>query len=200
MMTRYKGKIYGWDVVNEAMAEDGVGLKPTIWSNHLGPNFIPEAFHLARKMDPSTKLYINDYWVEGINAKSTGFLNYVKKLRSEGVPIDGVGFQCHFKSGAVPPTLEENLKRFADIGVEVAITEFDVGIDVPPDAAKLEQQAKDFAQVFQICQNIPKCVGVTHWSWTDRYSWLRDTQPCMWDNDFQPKPAVAAVQAVLKGK
>lgn len=191
-MTHYKGKIYAWDVVNEVFEWNGQ-LRNSIWSNHFGESFIADAFTLARKADSSAKLYINDYGIEAVNTKSTGLYNLVKKLKAQGVPIDGVGFQSHFSSGSVPGNFAENLKRFTALGVEVAITELDMVTK-----GSQEQQAKDYAKVFEICENVSKCVGVTVWGFTDKYSWIKSGGPCMWDANFNPKPAVAAVQAVLK--
>lgn len=196
-MTRYKGKIYGWDVVNEAMGGRG-DLRNSTWTNYFGESYISEAFILARKVDPSTKLYINEFGTESNNTKTRALFNLVKKLKGQGVPIDGVGFQCHFKAGKVPGDFEKVLKWFTTLGVEVAITEMDIGI-TDTSAAQLEQQAKDYAAVYKACQDVSKCVSVTAWGFTDKYSWLKPTKPCMWDENIKPKPAVAAVEAVLKG-
>lgn len=195
-MTRYKGKIYGWDVVNEAMGGNG-GLRDCIWTNYFGETYISEAFKLARQVDPSTKLYINDFGTESNNTKTRALFNLVKKLKGQGVPIDGVGFQGHFTAGKVPSDFENVLRWFTTLGVEVAVTELDIGIK-DTSAAQLEQQAKDYAAVYKACQDVSKCVSVTAWGFTDKYSWLKRTKPCMWDENFNPKPAVAAVEAVLK--
>lgn len=197
MMTRYKGKIYAYDVVNEVWAENGKGLKKTLWSDALKNTFVPEAFHLARKMDPDAKLYINEYGIEGNNSKTVGFYNYVKSLKSQGVPIDGVSFQCHFRAGHVPTDFQKVLEWFTTLDVDVGITELDIGI-ANSSAAHLKQQAADYAFVYKSCVNVKRCVSVTVWGFTDKFSWLKPTKPCMWDEDFKPKPAVAAVEAVLK--
>lgn len=197
MMTRYKDKIYAYDVVNEVWANNGKGMKKTIWYDALGETFVPEAFHLARKLDPNAKLYINEYGIERNNSKTVSFYNYVKKLKSQGVPIDGVGFQCHFKAGRVPADLEKVLQWFTTLDVDVGITELDIGV-VNTNAIHLKQQAGDYAFVYKSCENVKRCVSVTAWGFTDKFSWLKSTKPCMWDEDFNPKPAVAAVEAVLK--
>lgn len=196
-MTHYKGKVYAWDVVNEAIESNGQ-LRNTIWSKNFGESFIADCFHAARKADPAAKLYINDFLIEVINPKSTGLYNLVKKLKSQGVPIDGVGFQGHLGTWGVSNDFIKNFQRFIDLGLEVAFTEVDIAIQTPADNGKLQQQAKDYAQLFSICQSVNKCVGVTVWGWTDKYSWNKAGQPCMWDENFNPKPAVAAVEAVLR--
>ena len=200
-MTHFKGKIYAWDVVNEVFEENGQ-LRNSLWSRNFGEGFIAEAFRTARSADPSAKLYINDYNVEGMNAKSDGLYNLVKKLKGQGVPIDGVGFQAHFMTSGVPGNLQANLQRFADLGVDVAITELDIRMQMPPTQAKREQQAKDYAHVFSVCEAVQRCVGVTVWGFTDKYSWVPSVfggqgDACLWDTQYIAKPAVSAVENAL---
>lgn len=127
--------------------------------------------------------------------------NLVKKMKAQGVPIDGVGFQGHFTAGNVPKELEDNLRTMSEeLDVEVAITELDIGIDAPATKAKLEQQAKDYAFVYNACQNVKRCVGVTVWDWCDRYSYDIKNLADLWDVNLKPKPAVEAVKNVLKRK
>lgn len=191
-MTRYKGKMYGWDVVNEVLDEDG-SLRKSIFYNQLGESYISNAFKLARQVDPKAKLYINDYSIEYNNSKSAAMYNLVKKLKSQGVPIDGVGFQAHFIEGGVPDYFGDILKKFIGLGVEVAITELDIR-----SKGNEEQQAKDYAKVYETCLKLNKCVGVTVWAWADKYSYDQAEKPDLWDVNIKPKKAVAAVEAVLK--
>lgn len=109
----YKGQLYAWDVVNEAFDDSG-NLRRSIWYNTFGESYIGEAFKLAHAADSSVNLYINDYNIEYNNAKSNALYNLVKKLKGQGIPIHGVGFQGHFIIGQVPPsaTFAANLKRF----------------------------------------------------------------------------------------
>lgn len=197
MMTRYKGKIYAWDVVNEVIKNGGGGLKKTIFSENFGSSFIYESFHLARQMDPAAKLYINDFAIEANTTKTMTLFNLVKTLKSRGVPIDGVSFQCHFKTGHVPQNFQAVLEMFTTLDIDVGITELDIGMSKVT-AQTLRQQAKDYAFVYESCQNVKRCVSVTSWGFTDKFSWLKETTPCMWDEDFNPKPAVAAVEDVLR--
>lgn len=197
-MTHYKGKFYAWDVVNEAFDSNGA-LNNSIYYEKLGVSYITDAFQLTRQLDPEAKLYINDYFVDGINAKSDGLYNFVKQMRAQGVPIDGVGFQGHFFVGEVPADLVQNLKRFIDLGIEIAFTELDVAITGPADDSALEQQAKDYASIFEACQGLDKCVGVTVWGWCDRLSYNVSNKPDIWDEDMKPKPALDAIKHVLKG-
>ena len=194
---RYKGRLATWDVVNEPFNEDGT-YRQTLWYNGLGADYIAQALTAARAADPSAKLYINDYNVEGVNAKSTAMYNLVKSLKERGVPIDGVGLQAHLILGQVPSTMQRNIQRFADLGVDVAITELDIRMQLPSDSAKLTQQAADYKAVMSACLAVSRCVGVTVWGFTDSDSWIPSTFPGQgaatpYDENYAPKPAYHAI-------
>ncbi|PPQ67634.1 hypothetical protein CVT24_002855 [Panaeolus cyanescens] len=182
-----------WDVVNEAFNEDGT-FRETVFYNTIGEDYISIAFKAARAADPKAKLYINDYNIDGLGPKSTGVVNLVKKLKKAKVPIDGIGVQGHLIVGQLPTTIRENLQQFADLGVDVAITELDIRMDLPVTKEKLEQQRKDYEYVIASCKAVKRCVGVTIWDWTDKYSWVPgvfdgEGAPLPWDEDFKKKPA-----------
>ena len=103
--------------------------------------------------------------------KSTAMANLVKKLKTEGVPIDGVGIEGHLIVGEVPTTLVENFKHFTSLGVEISINELDIRMNLPPTDALLEQQKQDYETVVSACMAVEKCVGVTVWDWTDKVSY-----------------------------
>ncbi|WP_406159723.1 endo-1,4-beta-xylanase [Streptomyces canus] len=200
---RYKGRLAAWDVVNEAFNEDGT-YRQTLWYNGLGTGYIAQALTAARAADPAAKLYINDYNVEGVNAKSTALYNLVKSLKEQGVPIDGVGLQAHLIVGQVPSTLQQNIQRFADLGVDVAITELDIRMALPSDSTKLAQQAADYKAVMNACVAVARCAGVTVWGFTDSDSWIPGTFPgegaaTPYDENYAPKPAYHAIAAALGG-
>lgn len=167
VVTRFKGRLFHWDVVNEVVNDAGTALRESVFSNTLGEEFIAIAFRAARKADPSAKLYINDYNTDGTGAKSTFTYELVKRLLAKGVPIDGIGAQAHLISGSVPSSLQENWAKFASLGVDVAITELDIRITLPVTEAKLQQQKKDYAAVTKACLAIPRCVGITIWDFPD---------------------------------
>ena len=100
-------------------------------------------------------------------------LNLVKQLQSDGVPIDGVGFQCHFIVGEIPGTFQQTLEQFTALGLEVAITELDIRMTLPATDALLAQQQKDYQTVVEACMNVDGCVGITIWDWTDKVSSIR---------------------------
>ncbi|MBK3578757.1 endo-1,4-beta-xylanase [Streptomyces sp. MBT65] len=200
---RYKGEITAWDVVNEPFNEDGT-YRSTLWYNGLGANYMAQALTWAHAADPAAKLYINDYNVEGVNAKSTALYNLVKSLKAQGVPIDGVGLQAHLVLGQVPATLQQNIQRFADLGVDVAITELDVRMALPADATKLAQQKADFKSVVAACVAVARCVNVTAWGFTDSDSWVPGTFPgygaaTPYDENYAPKPAYYGIAEALGG-
>ncbi len=199
----FAGQVYAWDVVNEAFNEDGT-LRDSVWSRTLGQSYLAEAFKAARAADPAAKLYLNDYNVEGIGAKSDAMFALAKSLKAQGVPIDGVGLQAHLLLGQVPSTLQQNIQRFADAGFEVAITELDVRMDTPATPEKLAQQATDFGKVASACLAVRGCAGVTIWDFTDKYSWVPSTFPGQgaatpYDENLRPKPAYTALNTALGG-
>jgi len=201
-MTHFKGKIYAWDVVNEVFNENGT-FRDTIFYKAFNTSFIADAFRTARTVDPNAKLYINDYNTEGKNNKSDALYALVKDLKAQNVSIDGVGFQAHFALNGVPTDLASNLQRFVDLGVDVAITELDIRMELPDTTNKTNEQAQEYASVYKTCESISRCVGVTVWGFSDKYSWVPGSfsgwgDALLWDKDFKAKPAVTAVEAILK--
>ncbi|WP_338496070.1 endo-1,4-beta-xylanase [Streptomyces sp. SJL17-4] len=198
---RYKGRIDHWDVVNEPLDEDGT-LRQSVFGATLGESYIADAFRAARTADPAAKLYVNDYSTDALGAKSDGMYALVKRLLAQGVPVDGVGFQAHLVLGQVPASLEANLRRFAELGVDVAITELDIRMTLPATAAQLAQQKADYASVLRACLAVTRCAGVTVWGFTDSDSWIPDFFPGQgaatpYDENLAPKPARAGIAEAL---
>ncbi|WP_156045440.1 endo-1,4-beta-xylanase [Herbidospora cretacea] len=194
--------VVSWDVVNEVFNEDG-SFRQSFWYNTLGSSFIADAFRAARAADPDARLCINDYNVEGINAKSTAMYNLVSQLRSQNVPVDCVGFQAHLSTQyGFPNDLQQNMQRFANLGVQVRITELDVRIQGSRTSAKDTQQATYYSNVVNACLAVTACAGVTIWGFTDKYSWVPDTFPgegfaLIYDNNYSQKPSYTAVHNAL---
>lgn len=198
----FQGRIYAWDVVNEPFNEDGT-LRSDVFLSAMGADYIAEALRTARAADPTAKLYLNDYNIEGLSPKSDGMFALVQSLKAQGVPIDGVGFEGHFVLGQLPPTLQSNLARFAGLGVDVALTELDIRMRTPT-SSRLSQQASDYRTVVQACLAVARCVGITTWGVTDKYSWIPGFfhgygSALLFDDTYQPKPAETAVVAALGG-
>ena len=202
--THFKGKVASWDVVNEAFAEDGQRRSDSPMQQKIGDGYIETAFRTARAADPNVKLCINDYNTDGINSKSTAIYNLVKDFKARGVPIDCVGFQAHLIIGQVPSSMQQNLQRFTDLGVDVRITELDIRMNTPADSSKLATQAADYKKVFQICNAVTRCQGVTIWGITDKYSWVPGVfsgqgAALVWDDSYTKKPAYEAIASAFGG-
>lgn len=199
VVKHWAGKLYAWDVVNEPFEEDGT-YRDSIFYKVLKTEYIAIALRAARAADPKVKLYVNDYNIDGLGSKSTGMYNLVKNLKAQGAPIDGVGIQAHLISGSVPSSIQANIQQFADLGVDVAITELDIRMTLPATAAKLAQQKTDYQNVIKACKNVKACVGVTIWDITDKYSWIPSVFPGQgaalpWDENLKKKPAYDGIVA-----
>jgi endo-1,4-beta-xylanase len=201
----YRGRVRAWDVVNEAIADNGSGLRDTVFRQKLGDQYIADAFRLARQADPQALLFYNDYGGEGLNQKSDRIYDLVQGLRAQGVPIDGVGLQMHI-TATNPPTdasIAANMRRLASLGLSVNISEMDVRIrDVPGTAqARLDIQKSVYHSVVSVCVAEPRCDGVTFWGFTDAHSWI-DAQfgaddPLLFDEQYAAKPAYYGVLDAL---
>ncbi|MFC3300389.1 endo-1,4-beta-xylanase [Arthrobacter agilis] len=206
---RYAGKIQQWDVANEIFNDNGT-LRTTdnIWIRELGPDIIADAFRWAHEADPKAKLFFNDYGVEGLNAKSNAYLELIPRLQAQGVPIDGFAIQGHLSTRyGFPGDLRANLQRFDDLGLETAITEIDVRMDVvagtEPTAAQLAQQASYYQRALEACVAVDECNSFTIWGFTDTYSWVPvffsgEGEATVMEEDFTRKPAYYALQTTLE--
>jgi len=119
----FRGRVIAWDVVNEAVADNGSGLRDTVLRQKLGDGYIADAFRLAREADPGALLFYNDYGGEGAGAKSDRIYALVKSLKEQGVPIDGVGLQMHISANSRPSdaNIAANMRRLAALGLSVNI-------------------------------------------------------------------------------
>jgi endo-1,4-beta-xylanase len=186
--THYKGKIYAWDVVNEAFADGGSGARRDSNLQRTGNDWIEAAFRAARAADPAAKLCYNDYNTDGINAKSTGIYTMVRDFKTRGVPIDCVGFQSHLGT-SIDATYQANLQRFADLGVDVQITELDI--------SQGGTQAGIYTTVTRACLAVTRCTGITVWGIRDTDSWRGGDNPLLFDGSGNKKPAYTAVLNTL---
>ncbi|MFF0256460.1 endo-1,4-beta-xylanase [Micromonospora zamorensis] len=186
--THFRGKIYAWDVVNEAFADGGSGGRRDSNLQRTGNDWIEAAFRAARAADPGAKLCYNDYNTDGVNAKSTGIYNMVRDFRSRGVPIDCVGFQSHLGT-SLAGDYQANLQRFADLGVDVQITELDVMTG--------GNQASIFGSVTRACLAVSRCTGITTWGVRDCDSWRGSDNALLFDCNGNKKAAYTNVLNAL---
>ncbi|PYC88366.1 glycoside hydrolase [Streptomyces tateyamensis] len=201
--THYRGKVYAWDVVNEPLNGDG-SLVPDVFYQAMGSGYLADALRTAHAADPGAKLYLNDYGIEGENAKSNALYSIAQSLLAQGVPLGGIGFESHFIVGQIPADMQANLQRFANLGLDVAVTELDDRTQTPASSSALQQQAADYATVVRDCLAVSRCVGVSQWGVDDAHSWIPGTFPgygaaTMWDGNDQPKPAYTSALAALGG-
>ncbi|KAJ8457124.1 hypothetical protein ONZ45_g18442 [Pleurotus djamor] len=195
VMGHYKGKVYCWDVVNEALNEDGT-LRTSVFYTQVGTDYITKAFQYARIADPAAKLYYNDYNIEAAGRKQDGAFNLVRDLKAKGL-IDGIGLQGHFTVGQMPANLTGTVQRFASLGIDVAFTEVDIGTTTQDFVG----QARDYATMTTACVSVDRCVGITIGGIRDNESpyWRFGQYTLLWDESYQPKPAASAVASVAAG-
>jgi endo-1,4-beta-xylanase len=213
---RYKGRIHGWDVVNEAIDEDGA-MRRAPWHDGIGADYVAKAFEFAYQADPAAELYYNDYNLEK-PAKRAGVIRLVKDLQARGLRIDGIGNQAHWRLET--PTIDQIEQALAELhatGLKVMYTELDINL-LPPAESNTDpkladpyinglpdetqrQLARRYADIFDvIVKHRDRVSRVTFWGLSDADSWLnrgRVNHPLLWDRERRPKPAFQAVVDVL---
>jgi endo-1,4-beta-xylanase len=183
LATHYRGKVFAWDVVNEAI-DDGYGyrLRDSVFRRALGDDYIAEAFRIAHEADPDALLFYNDYSIEGLGGKADAAFSLVKKLVSEGVPISGIGLQMHVNANGSPSgsDIAANIRRLAALGLLVNVSELDASVCSVTGSAtvKLAAQRTRMHEIVAACVAESKCIGVTLWGVSDKYSWLNQYSPC----------------------
>ncbi|KAK3357940.1 glycoside hydrolase superfamily [Lasiosphaeria hispida] len=199
----WKGRCYAWDVVNEALDEDGT-YRESVFYQVLGDEYIKIAFRAAAKADPKAKLYYNDYNLESPSAKTEGVKKIIKLLRDDGIRIDGVGLQAHLVAEN-HPTLDQHIdaiKGFANLGVEVALTELDIRLQTPATPTNLALQKEAYKNVVGACVQVKGCIGITLWDFYDPFSWVpyvfqQEGAALLWFEDFTKHSAYAGVVEAL---
>ncbi|MEO3750536.1 endo-1,4-beta-xylanase [Streptomyces sp. B6B3] len=205
---RYAGEIQQWDVANEIFDDQGnLRTEDNIWIRELGPGIVADAFRWAHEADPEALLFFNDYGVESDNAKSDAYHDLIQDLLDDGVPVHGFSVQAHLSTRyGFPGDLAQNLTRFADLGMETAVTELDVRMDLPesgqPTRAQLRQQADYYEQALSACLAVEGCNSFTIWGFTDKYSWVPvffegEGSATIMTEDFDRKPAFSALRNTL---
>lgn len=216
VVSRYKGKVYAWDVVNEAIDDDSTKfLRNSLWYQVCGEDFIAKAFEYAHEADPNAILFYNDYNTERPEKRDRVY-RLLKKLVDAKVPINGVGLQGHWS--IYEPTakdLEATIKRFSSLGLKIQVTELDISIypweknmrklnpgESDAYTPELEKKQTDqYATVFKIFRKYRKVItGITFWNISDKHTWLdqypvlgRKNYPLLFDRELKPKKAYQAV-------
>jgi endo-1,4-beta-xylanase len=224
IVSRYKGKVYAWDVVNEAISDNPAEyLRNSKWLQICGEEYISKAFQYAHEADPAALLFYNDY--NEINpVKREKIFKLVKGLIRAGIPIHGIGLQGHWSIGE--PTageLDKTLKRFSELGLKIQITELDISVYPKEHTARLwkpedadisftskreEKQIEQYKNCFELFKKYSKFItGVTFWNISDKHSWLdnfpvknRKDYPLLFDTSLQPKKAFYEVIRVAAKK
>jgi len=221
-VTHFKGRIWQWDVANEFLAdawspapnEHGIN-SDDFWVSHLGEGVIADAFRWAHEADPKALLFYNDYNItgeDGTNAKSDAAYDLAKRLRQQGVPIDGVGEQAHLDTqyGFDADRFRTDLQRFASLGLKVAITEADVRTfvdsaetQVPTDPAAVAKQSEYWSGLLNGCLAVRQCISFTVWEFDDADSWVPgwftgEGAATPYDVHLQPKAAYRTLQQDLR--
>lgn len=198
-----------WDVVNETLDDDqsivrtnpnGYKLRQeSVWVKVIGESFIDSAFVYAHRANPDAKLYLNDYGCEFAgSAKTTALFNLAKRLKSSGIPIDGVGLQCHLNINDFnKANLSNTVKRYATIGLNCIFTEIDIAV-YSQTTADLNKQADIYKQITEVFLMNDNCPHMVLWGVSDQHSWIADRFPLLFDNNIKEKPAYYAVQKVLR--
>ncbi|MFI4933863.1 MAG: endo-1,4-beta-xylanase [Caulobacterales bacterium] len=214
VMGRYRGQAVGWDVVNEPVAEDGDGLRASIWSRNLGAtDYMVRAFEQAKAADPEAVLFINEYGFESKPAKLATFLRLVEGLLKRGVEIGGIGTQTHVNIDTPPGAILNAVGEVARFGLPVHLSELDCSfrggrpLDLRPVGEKLQAQARVYGEAMEAFLRLPprQRFAFTMWGARDRDSFLRDPpnagdgtdQPLAFTDDGEPKPAFWALADAL---
>jgi endo-1,4-beta-xylanase len=221
-VTHFKGKIWQWDVANEFFANtfdstpplpDGIS-SGNFWVQHLGEGILADAFRWAHAADPHALLFYNDYNIageDGTNAKSDAVYAWVKRMLAAGVPIDGIGDQGHLDlQFGFPTQMAQDLQRFADLGLKVAVTEADVRTFVndptsqqPTDPLAPAAQAQYYDGMLKACLAVRNCISFTVWGFGDADSWVPgfftgEGYAGIYDVNLQRKPSYSDLQQDLQ--
>jgi endo-1,4-beta-xylanase len=216
VMKHYAGQVFAWDVVNEALDENG-HFKDSPWYNEPGIGFagkdsayVEQAFRWAHEADPKALLFYNDNGAEGLGRKSDAVYAIVKDFKSRGVPVDGVGLQMHVTGTDIDSAaIEQNIARLATLGLQVHITELDVSLPIDPTTNQagnddLRRQADVYRRIIHACLQNRACTAIQTWGFTDKYSWIGSHShgtrgsALLLDRSYKPKPAYHAILEELR--
>ncbi|WP_051292746.1 endo-1,4-beta-xylanase [Olivibacter sitiensis] len=202
VVTRYKGRVASWDVVNEALDNDGHGLRESLWLSNLGPDYIARAFEYAHEADPDALLFYNDYGNEFGPTKRNAIVDLVTGLKNRNIPIHGIGMQMHTRFNREDNFHEAAITSAAATGLMVHISELDIAVNPNNDPnltytpAIQSQQAQKYFHIARTFHNIADTLrhGITTWNVSDADTWItgryeRPDWPLPFDENYQRKTA-----------
>lgn len=216
VMKHYAGQVFAWDVVNEALDENGQ-VKDSLWYNkpgiglaEKGTAYVERAFRWAHEADPQALLFYNEAGGEGLNRKSDAVYAMMKDFKQRGVPIDGIGLQMHISQLDFDPAgVATNIARLTTLGLQVHITELDVSLPLDSTGQArnedLLRQANTYRGIARACLQSPGCTAIQTWGFTDKYSWIGSHShgtrgaALLFDRHYRPKPAYDAVLEEISG-
>jgi endo-1,4-beta-xylanase len=211
VVSHFKGKVASWDVVNEAIANDGTGYyrATSLWYQKLGPGYIARAFQYAHEADSSALLFYNDYGSEWSPQKRYVILDMLAGLKAKGVPIDGIGLQMHTDITKADTSIQNAIRTAAATGLKVHISELDISLNYYNDQSMVynsviaQKQSDKYKMLVKAYNAIPKSqqYGITTWEIGDIDSWItsfynRPDWPLLFNNNYEKK---AAFYGVLSG-
>ena len=218
-VSRYKDDVDGWDVVNEAITDSAGTMRQTFWYNILGESYIDQAFRAAHDADPDAVLFINDYNNERDTVKMNATIDLIGRLKSRGVPVSGIGLQMHTRMDISDEIIALNLKKAAETGLQVHLSEMDIifnrhndqqggGEQIYPELTEemLQQQGEKYRKIAEMYREIVpenQQYGITVWGFNDRTSWIpgffgMKDWPTLYNEKLQRKPAYSGFKEGLK--
>ena len=217
---RYRGHVVGWDVVNEAINENGEDERDCLWSRNLGPDYAGLAYRHAREADPDVPLFLNDYFLDTMPNKRRSFLRMAERLLKSGAPLTGLGTQTHVSIHMAPGAIKAAIHDLASLGLPIHLSELDVStrnregvkgaLDMTPIPERLARQARVVHEAAEAFMALPERqrYAFTLWGVRDKDSWLRrppnagegTDQPLLFDDDGRPKPAARALVEAFSGR
>lgn len=208
VLDHFRGRVFAWDVVNEALGDTGDGFyrDTSWWHQTVGPEYIDHAFRWAHEADPEIQLFYNDYDVEWVELKCDRTRRLVESMQERGVPIHGVGFQYHTRAADAPSPedVARRVGRFNELGLAVHFTELDIKIPSSPSANDLRQQAAAGRTAIEVALAADNCPAVVFWGFTDKYSWIPNftkgayDHALVFDREYRPKPVLNAMMEALQ--
>jgi endo-1,4-beta-xylanase len=210
IMTRYKGKIRCWDVVNEAFNDDG-NLRPSPWLEKIGDEYVALAFQFAREADPEALLFFNENFLETKPQKQQAVINMINNFRASGIPIDGIGLQFHIAYNyPTEKQIKNALKLFAGTGLKIHLSELDIALNIngtekKPSYRLLKEQKRKMEFIVTEYRKLSaqNKYAITLWGVSDQHSWIksffeRDDWPLLYDDNYRIKPAYCGFKEGLR--